>query len=106
MSAEFIWWVLQSECRFHWAIFIEEVKMRHFVLVTLLVLAAYIVSVGLAFADPILIDPVHFRIELYADFSLLAGNPRADGLLFSNGENGFQKGLYVAGGFDRANAPI
>ncbi|HWE35263.1 MAG TPA: hypothetical protein VG406_01725 [Isosphaeraceae bacterium] len=59
-----------------------------------------------AIAQPVLTDPVHFRIDLYADFRSLPGNPRARSALLSDGTNGFPAGLYVTGGFDRPDTPI
>jgi len=60
----------------------------------------YTMLSGRALGDPIVLDP-RFRIELYADFGTipLTPKPKAFGLLLSNGQNGFPKGLYVTGDF-------
>jgi hypothetical protein len=70
-------------------------------------LSLSLVSVSPTLAqEPRVADPHRFRIDLYADFAGLPDNPRANYLLLSNGENGFQKGLYVSGGFDRAISKV
>ncbi|MFQ5940076.1 MAG: hypothetical protein ACE5KA_00030 [Nitrososphaerales archaeon] len=71
----------------------------------LFITTTIIVSLGLiigstvsAFAQPILVDPDRFKVELFADLDDFEGLPRAFQLTITGGENGFQKGLYVTSG--------
>jgi hypothetical protein len=71
---------------------------KPFLIVAVVVICA--MPSGQARSEPLVVVP-GFQIELYADFGMLPGAPRASGLLMGNGENGFPKGLYVTGDFDR-----
>jgi hypothetical protein len=50
---------------------------------------------NLLWGDPMLVDPTHFQLQLYADFSSLPDNPKAFHLNLTPGTNGFPAGLYV-----------
>lgn len=52
-------------------------------------------QIALLWADPVLVDPTHFRIQLFADFSTLPTKPKAFYLNLTRGVDGFPAGLYV-----------
>jgi hypothetical protein len=78
--------------------------MKKSLLIASVILTVYMMLNGHALGAPMVVDPTRFRIELYADFGILPNNPRAFQLLLSNGENGFQRGLYVSSDFDTVSA--
>ena len=50
------------------------------------------------FAQPQVVDPSKFKVELYADFSALSGAPKAFQLTILDKTEGFPQGLYVTTG--------
>lgn len=80
---------------------LKSFRISAFIIVAL-VNANFVVQSS-ALADPILADPSHFRIDLYADLAPLGVGPKAPKALqltITDGKNGFPAGMYVTSPFN------